>query len=324
MRGREWTRPGRPSRIRARSRWPLGRGAAGVPSARQAAGGTRRSLRVPPAIRPARPRTTRRSAACPPTAAMRIWSRRCCCWRRARRFAFIALYVVLQTHTQLLGLAMGSALLLLAAARSSPGSSSCRRRPRSRPAISCSATTRPRDRRDRRVRRGGDLPPRSAHRNRRAGRRSRPRRRRSAARIAGTPVRRPASLTVARGIRLVDDTGNVYAASDIQIGAFYTALPEGRERREPGRRPARHPAPRTMIDLPAAAARRGRRRGSWRYSKICPHAGCAISLYRYPPYSTDGPEQPAFTCPCHYSTFTPADGGRSCSDPPGASCPNCR
>ncbi|MEA2154116.1 MAG: ubiquinol-cytochrome c reductase iron-sulfur subunit, partial [Solirubrobacteraceae bacterium] len=38
------------------------------------------------------------------------------------------------------------------------------------------------------------------------------------------------------------------------------------------------------------------------YSKICTHAGCAVSLFRHPlNEDTSGP--PALVCPCHYSTF---------------------
>jgi ubiquinol-cytochrome c reductase iron-sulfur subunit len=56
------------------------------------------------------------------------------------------------------------------------------------------------------------------------------------------------------------------------------------------------------------------------YSKICPHAGCAISLYRYPLYAhTSG--EPAFTCPCHYSTFLPGEGGRLLFGPAGRALP---
>jgi ubiquinol-cytochrome c reductase iron-sulfur subunit len=57
------------------------------------------------------------------------------------------------------------------------------------------------------------------------------------------------------------------------------------------------------------------------YSKICPHAGCAISLYRYPTYGPTSVTEPAFTCPCHYSTFTPGDGGRVIFGPAGRELP---
>src|SRR5205807_1055955 len=43
------------------------------------------------------------------------------------------------------------------------------------------------------------------------------------------------------------------------------------------------------------------------YSKICTHAGCAIALYRKPTFPAVEPG-PALVCPCHYSTFNPANG----------------
>jgi len=122
-----------------------------------------------------------------------------------------------------------------------------------------------------------------------------------------------------RGTRLVDEDGKPYLADQIQIGSMYTALPEhgDPDRLDAGLIVVRlQPA---QIDLPAA------RRG-WApndilaYSKICPHAACAISLYRYPTY---GPTStgPAFTCPCHYSTFSPGEGGRLLFGPAGRALP---
>ena len=70
-------------------------------------------------------------------------------------------------------------------------------------------------------------------------------------------------------------------------------------------------APLVVVRLPARqsscprAARAGRRRGILAYSKICTHAGCAISLYRTPTFPALEPG-PALVCPCHYSTFDPA------------------
>jgi ubiquinol-cytochrome c reductase iron-sulfur subunit len=57
------------------------------------------------------------------------------------------------------------------------------------------------------------------------------------------------------------------------------------------------------------------------YSKICPHAGCAINLYRYPLDEQTAPFPPAFTCPCHYSTFMPGDGGKLVFGPAGRALP---
>jgi ubiquinol-cytochrome c reductase iron-sulfur subunit len=55
------------------------------------------------------------------------------------------------------------------------------------------------------------------------------------------------------------------------------------------------------LDLPPA--RRGwAPQGLLAFSKICTHAGCAVSLYRYP--TAEGlSSPPGLVCPCHYSTF---------------------
>ena len=73
-------------------------------------------------------------------------------------------------------------------------------------------------------------------------------------------------------------------------------------------------------DPPPARARGWAPEGILAYSKICPHAGCAISLYRYPTYQPTS-AGPAFTCPCHYSTFSPGEGGRLIFGPAGRSLP---
>jgi ubiquinol-cytochrome c reductase iron-sulfur subunit len=122
-----------------------------------------------------------------------------------------------------------------------------------------------------------------------------------------------------RGIRLVDDQGTAYAADQIQIGSFYTALPEGEDWESFGAGLLVIRLPADMIDLPASR-RDWTPGGIMAFSKICPHAGCAISLYRYPTFApTSGP--PAFTCPCHYSTFTPGDGGQVLFGPAGRPLP---
>jgi ubiquinol-cytochrome c reductase iron-sulfur subunit len=123
----------------------------------------------------------------------------------------------------------------------------------------------------------------------------------------------------ARGIRLVDDQGRPYRADDIQIGAFYTALPEHSDPEAFGAGLLVVRLPADFIHLPAAR-RAWAPSGILAYSKICPHAGCAISLYRYPTYAATS-QQPAFTCPCHYSTFLPGEGGRLIFGPAGRSLP---
>jgi ubiquinol-cytochrome c reductase iron-sulfur subunit len=122
-----------------------------------------------------------------------------------------------------------------------------------------------------------------------------------------------------RGIRLVDDAGRPYLASDVEIGSFYTALPEGRDAEELGASLLVVRLAGKYLQLPPA--RRGwAPEGILAYSKICPHAGCAISLYRYPTYQPTS-VGPAFTCPCHYSTFSPGEGGRLIFGPAGRSLP---
>jgi quinol---cytochrome c reductase iron-sulfur subunit len=122
-----------------------------------------------------------------------------------------------------------------------------------------------------------------------------------------------------RGVRLVDDTGKPYSADEIQIGTFYTALPEHAD-------PEAFGSGLLVVRLPAEYIHLPPPRGSWApegilaYSKICPHAGCAISLYRYPTYQPTS-VGPAFTCPCHYSTFSPGEGGRLLFGPAGRSLP---
>jgi ubiquinol-cytochrome c reductase iron-sulfur subunit len=123
-----------------------------------------------------------------------------------------------------------------------------------------------------------------------------------------------------RGIRLIDEQGHVYSADEIQIGSFYTALPEGESPELFGSGLLVIRLPEQMIHLPPSR-RSWTPEGIMAFSKICPHAGCAISLYRYPTYAPTSTDQPAFTCPCHYSTFTPADGGKVIFGPAGRELP---
>ena len=124
-----------------------------------------------------------------------------------------------------------------------------------------------------------------------------------------------------RGIRLVDEDRTPYRASDIHIGSFYTALPEGEDWENFGAGLIVVRLPPDMIDL--SPQRSGwAPEGIMAYSKICPHAGCAINLYRYPLYEpTVGNQKPAFTCPCHYSTFLPGEGGKLVFGPAGRALP---
>lgn len=122
------------------------------------------------------------------------------------------------------------------------------------------------------------------------------------------------------GVRLVDFNNVPYAAGDIDIGSFYTALPEGGDWDSLGAGVLVVKLPDSQIHLPPS--RRGwAPAGILAYSKICTHAGCAISLYRYPTFAPTSPSPPAFTCPCHYSTFAPGEGGKVLFGPAGRPLP---
>lgn len=123
-----------------------------------------------------------------------------------------------------------------------------------------------------------------------------------------------------RGVPFVDEQGNQYHADDIEVGSFYTALPAGHEWDQLGAPLLVVKLPPRYIDLPASRADWAPR-GILAFSKICPHAACAISLYRYPTFAPTAPDIPAFTCPCHYSTFAPGEGGKLLFGPAGRALP---
>jgi ubiquinol-cytochrome c reductase iron-sulfur subunit len=100
---------------------------------------------------------------------------------------------------------------------------------------------------------------------------------------------------------LVDEDGAPLVADDIEVGSFVTAFPDGADKRELG-----SPVIVVRVDPATLALPPARRdwapEGLVAYSKICTHAGCAVTMFRYPlDEQTSGP--PALVCPCHYSTF---------------------
>jgi ubiquinol-cytochrome c reductase iron-sulfur subunit len=122
-----------------------------------------------------------------------------------------------------------------------------------------------------------------------------------------------------RGRRLVDENGRRYRADDIETDDFYTAFPEGADRENLA-------SPLVVVRLPPGDLRlppelaHYAASGIVAYSKICTHAGCAISLYRTPLFAPTDPG-PALVCPCHYSTFDPVTGGDVLSGPAGRKLP---
>jgi ubiquinol-cytochrome c reductase iron-sulfur subunit len=110
-----------------------------------------------------------------------------------------------------------------------------------------------------------------------------------------------------RGRRLVDGQGRPIAARAVEAGSFWTAYPEG--------------ANRELIGSPVVVVRIGPGAGGVvAYSKVCTHAGCAVALYRKPTFPDLEP-RPALICPCHYSTFDPADNGKVLFGPAGRPLP---
>jgi ubiquinol-cytochrome c reductase iron-sulfur subunit len=123
-----------------------------------------------------------------------------------------------------------------------------------------------------------------------------------------------------RGVLFVDEEGKPYHADDIEIGSFYTALPAGHYWEQLGAPLLVVKLPPNFISLPESR-KHWAPRGIMAFSKICPHAACAISLYRYPTFEPTTLAQPAFTCPCHYSTFAPGEGGKLLFGPAGRPLP---
>jgi ubiquinol-cytochrome c reductase iron-sulfur subunit len=125
-----------------------------------------------------------------------------------------------------------------------------------------------------------------------------------------------------RGRRLVDENGRPYRASEIEENNFYLAFPEGTSSEQREQMAASLVVIRLkpdQLDLPPHL-RGYDANGILAYSRICTHAGCAITLYRAPLYQPDEPK-PALVCPCHYSTFDPATGGTVTFGPAGRDLP---
>jgi ubiquinol-cytochrome c reductase iron-sulfur subunit len=126
----------------------------------------------------------------------------------------------------------------------------------------------------------------------------------------GTPWR--------KGRRLVDESGKPYRADEIEEGSFYQAFAEDANKDELG-------ASLIVVRLPTADLDLGDMtgydaNGIVAYSDICTHAGCAITMYRVPTFRPVEP-RPALVCPCHYSTFDPARAGEVIFGPAGRRLP---
>ncbi len=123
-----------------------------------------------------------------------------------------------------------------------------------------------------------------------------------------------------RGRRVVDSEGVPLKPEDVAVGTFRLAFPEGASRAQLG-------APVNVIKEPLEELDVGPEllavmpEGVMAFSRICPHAGCAVATYRYPLYEPTFNGPPAFVCPCHYSTFAVRQGGKLIFGPAGRDLP---
>ncbi|HTZ87438.1 MAG TPA: Rieske 2Fe-2S domain-containing protein [Solirubrobacteraceae bacterium] len=110
------------------------------------------------------------------------------------------------------------------------------------------------------------------------------------------------------GRALVDEEGTPILAADVREGSFLTAFPEHADEEDLG-------SPVVVVRVDPATLNLPPQRRAWApegllaYSKICTHAACAISLYRSPLSQSTQARGPALVCPCHYSTFDVLNGG---------------
>jgi ubiquinol-cytochrome c reductase iron-sulfur subunit len=123
-----------------------------------------------------------------------------------------------------------------------------------------------------------------------------------------------------RGRRLVKENDDPLRLDEVVYGTFFTAYPEGADRRLLGSPVILVRVPEERLQLPDDR-RRAAPEGVIAFSKICTHAGCAVSMYRHPKFAASGEPEDALVCPCHYSTFDPARGGTVLFGPAGRALP---
>ncbi len=122
------------------------------------------------------------------------------------------------------------------------------------------------------------------------------------------------------GRALVDEQGKPILAADVVERSFVTAFPQNADREDLGSPVVLVRVNPTTLKLPAERAGWAPE-GILAYSKICTHAACAISLFRDPLSPSTESRGPALVCPCHYSTFDVLDGGSVEFGPAGRSLP---
>jgi quinol---cytochrome c reductase iron-sulfur subunit len=109
------------------------------------------------------------------------------------------------------------------------------------------------------------------------------------------------------GTALVEENGLPVSAEELEVGSFLTAFAEGADKRDLAAAVVVVRVDESELELPPER-RDWAPLGLLAFSKICTHAQCAVSLFRYPLYPERSPG-PALVCPCHYSTFDVLTGG---------------
>jgi ubiquinol-cytochrome c reductase iron-sulfur subunit len=109
------------------------------------------------------------------------------------------------------------------------------------------------------------------------------------------------------GTALVEENGLPVRAEELEVGSFLTAFAEGADKRELATAVVVVRVEESELELPPER-RDWAPQGLLAFSKICTHAQCAVSLFRYPLFAERSPG-PALVCPCHYSTFDVLTGG---------------
>ncbi|MEA2195052.1 MAG: ubiquinol-cytochrome c reductase iron-sulfur subunit [Solirubrobacteraceae bacterium] len=122
------------------------------------------------------------------------------------------------------------------------------------------------------------------------------------------------------GRYVVDENDRRLRIDDIAEGSYLTAFPEGASKE-------RFDAAVVLVRLPVALLDLPPGREDWAqegvvgYSKTCTHAGCAVSMFRYPLSPSTTAKGPALVCPCHLSTFDVARGAEVLFGPAGRPLP---
>jgi ubiquinol-cytochrome c reductase iron-sulfur subunit len=109
------------------------------------------------------------------------------------------------------------------------------------------------------------------------------------------------------GTALVEENGMPIRAEDLEVGSYITAFADGADKRQLATAVVVVRVKPEELELPEDRADWAPE-GLLAFSKICTHAQCAISLFRYPLFAERSPG-PALVCPCHYSTFNVLTGG---------------